>query len=153
MYEIELDPRSRGLRSARPDLLRAATKQWPTTDATPEHVAELLRISREMFVHAAFLYDLFTVAAAWGLLALEPALRDRLNAGRNATFRELLERAETRGLLTDDEVQRVSAGIELRHMFAHPERWSVYSPGLSEMLLAATHEVIAKLYGPTLRFE
>jgi hypothetical protein len=101
-----------------------------------------------MFVHGAFLYDLFTVAAAWGLLALEPALRDRLNAGRNATFGELLGRAERTGLLTDDEARRVAAGIALRHMFAHPERWSLYSPGMSEVLLEATHEVVAKLYGP-----
>jgi hypothetical protein len=101
-----------------------------------------------MFVHAAFLYDLLTVAAAWGLLALEPALRDRLNARRNATFGELVRRAERVGLLTDDEGQRVGAGIELRHIFAHPGQWTVYSPGLSELLLGATHEVMAKLYGP-----
>jgi hypothetical protein len=101
-----------------------------------------------MFVHAAFLYDLFTVAAAWGLLALEPALRKRLNAGTTVKFGELVERAGKRRLLSSEQIRRVSAGIELRHTFAHPENWRLCSPGMSEMLLEASHEVIARLYGP-----
>ncbi len=101
-----------------------------------------------MFVHAAFLYELFTVAAGWALLALEPALRDSLGAGRSVSFAELVARAGKRGLLDGRDVERLGSGIELRHMFAHPERLGVYSPGVAETVLAATHEIIAKLYVP-----
>lgn len=146
MYSIEIDPRSRGFASARPESLSGAASSWPTTGMTPKHVGEQLRVAREMFVHAAFLYDLFTVAAAWCLLALEPALRDRLSAGRNVKFRDLIVRAQDAGHLTNEEAARLRAGLKLRHVFAHPERWSVYSPGMSEMLLKATHDVVARLF-------
>jgi len=100
-----------------------------------------------MFVHAAFLYDLFTVAAAWALLALEPALRERLNAGRNVSFQKLLERAAASGLVTEEAAEQIGAGIDLRHDFAHPKTMSLYSPGMSELAVETTHRVIADLYG------
>lgn len=142
-----LIPRSASLRTARPDVLRAESERSRVVDGTPEGARDLLRVSREMFVHAAFLYDLFTVAAAWSFLALEAALRDRLvPVGNRVTLGGLVQRAERRGLLNAKEAQKLGAGTELRNSFLHAQELGVLSPGTSQMLLAATHEAIANLY-------
>lgn len=146
-FELPLDARSASLVGARPELLRAVSERWPIAAGTPDGVRDLLRVSREMFVHAAFLYDLFTVSAAWSLLALEAALRDRLApVGDRVTLGGLVQRAERRGLLTVKEAEQLRAGTQLRNRFVHPRQLVATSPGMAEVILAATHNAIARLY-------
>lgn len=49
---------------------------WPTTSATP---TELLNTSRDLYVLGYYAYSLFAVAGTWSILAIEAALKLRLN--------------------------------------------------------------------------
>lgn len=44
--------------------LQETAGRWPTTDTTPSGVADLLRVSRSLFVYSCFVYD-FATPSAW----------------------------------------------------------------------------------------
>jgi hypothetical protein len=97
-----------------------------------------------MFVHAAFLYDLFTSSSVWALFAVEAALRDRLES--EATFGRLVREARSQGLVRASEAGRIGAGVKLRNALAHPRQPITTTPGMAEMIVGGSHEVIAHLY-------
>lgn len=145
-YEVQLDPRAEGLQTARPDLLRATSERWPVSEAVPESVADLLRVSRELFVHAPFSYDFFTVSVAWSLLALEAALRHRLQATVRGGLKDLIDRAERDGLVSSDDAERLHAGRQIRNRLSHPRAQVAVTPGLAEVFLETTHRAAVRLY-------
>lgn len=129
---------------SREDLVRQATS-WPTTSATPEGVAGLLKTSRDIFCLAVYTYELFAVAAGWSLLAVEAGLRIHYDDDR-ATFGTLIDRAETDSLLTAVGAQRLHAGRRLQNGFLHPRQQEVWSPGMAAGTIHATHLEVAALF-------
>lgn len=106
----------------------------------------------DLFVHGYFVYEFLAVAAAWGFLALEAALREILQAERgpgSPSLTKLIGMAQAKGLLTSDEAEQLRAGASLRNRLMHPERQAVDSPGMSAQALATTFDAIARLYGNT----
>ncbi len=99
-----------------------------------------------MFVHAAFLYDLFMVASTWSLLAMEAALRDRLGADKGPGFKRLVAMAQEAGLLTPEEAGRLGSGARLRNELVHPQGHMAYTRGMTQGFLAVAHETISRLY-------
>ncbi len=73
-----------------PGALRRSADEWPTTEATPEGVARLLRTSRDLYVASFYAYEFLTVGVLWSLLAVEAALRLRLGRGKSARFEALV---------------------------------------------------------------
>jgi hypothetical protein len=129
-----------------PERLANTADTWRTTDSTPDGVAELLRTSRELFIHSWWVYEFAAVAVAWSLLGIERAFRTRLRAGETVSFAELIKRAQQHGLLTDAQADRLDAGRQLRNRFAHPNGQSVFSYGMSAPMLEIAHGVVADLF-------
>lgn len=131
--------------------LRSRANSWPTTTATPSGPAELLSTSRDLYVLGYYAYSLFAVAGTWSILAVEAALKLKLNAGRSSNFRKLVERAEADGLVPPQGWNngRLDAGRQLRNRTVHGESQQLWTPAMAESVIAASHEAIATLYPDT----
>lgn len=146
-YTLRLDARSAALATARPEILREVSEGWLPSTRLPDHIRELLGVARELFVHAAFVYDMFTVAAAWSLFALEAALRDRLQVTADRVqLGQLIREAEDRQLVTAEDAERLHHAAKFRNMLAHPKGAMLMSPGLAQGTLEAVHFDIEQLY-------
>lgn len=119
--------------------LRRRAGSWPTTSATPSGPAELLKTSRDSYALGYYAYSLFAVAGTWSILAVEAALKLKLNTARNSNFKNLVKRAEAAGLLppegwrTDGLMLAASCGIALcmaNHNRSGHRQW----PSLSSQL-------------------
>jgi hypothetical protein len=128
--------------------LRRLASSWPTTSTTPSGPAELLGTSRSLFAHGYYVYSLFAVAGTWSILALEAALKLRLNAKPNSSFKSLVESAEAAGLLPPHgwDNGRLDAGRQLRNRTVHGEAQQLWTPPMAESVVAASHEAVAALY-------
>lgn len=93
----ELDAAGRPRPMAHADLVRL-TEKWPSTAATPPGVADLLSTARALITLAWFHYESMVVAGMWSLLAVEAALRVRLNSEQQLV--KLIKRAQQEGLIT-----------------------------------------------------
>jgi hypothetical protein len=126
--------------------LRRRAGSWPTTSTTPSGPAELLTTSRGLFVHGYYVYSLFAVAGVWSILAIEAALKLRLNC--NSSFKSLVESAEAGGLLPPHgwDNGRLDAGRQLRNRTVHGEAQQLWTPAMAESVIAASHEAVAALY-------
>lgn len=122
------------------------TRKWPVTPGTPSGIAGLLSTCRAAFELAWFHYELLVVAGTWSLLAVEAALRDRLEAGDKATFQKLLQHAEANGLLNADEVDRLDAGRELRNRLVHAREQQAWTLGMAAPIIEASHHLVGRLY-------
>lgn len=129
-----------------PGALRRSADRWPTTTATPEDVAGLLRTSRDLYVASFYAYEFLTVGVLWSLLAVEAALRLRLDGKEMDTFKTLVDRAHKRGLLDDSAAEILDAGRELRNGFSHPDRQEVWSYGMAGPTIRTSHEVVTVLF-------
>jgi len=130
-------------------VLNSVASEWPTTSTTPPGVAEILRTSRLLFVHGYCVYEFFTVGVAWSLLAVETALRTRLQAGEGARFKEMLKRAESERILTPEMADCLDAGRQIRNNFSHPTGQSVWMPSMATSALMTSHAAIAGLFPET----
>ena len=131
--------------------LRRRASSWPTTSAIPSGPAELLSTSRDLYTFGYYAYSLFAVAGTWSILAVEAALKLRLDAGRSATFKGLVERAEAAGLVPPQGWAdgRLDAGRQLRNRTVHGESQQLWTPAMAESVIAASHEAVATLYPDT----
>ena len=120
--------------------LRRRAGSWPTTSATPSGPAELLKTSRDAYTLGYYAYSLFAVAGTRSILAVEAALKLRLDATRNSIFKSLVERAEAAGLVPPEgwENERLdvaaSYGIA-RYMANRNSSGHLQWPSLSSQLL------------------
>lgn len=122
----------------------------PTDTAIPGGIEKMLRLSREMFVHHYFVYELGAVAAVWSLLALEAALRERLDpSGDDRTpFRTLIKRLGELGLVAEETIKRIDIGRELRNRLVHARGQNVMTPGMSAGIIEASHKAVVALWSP-----
>jgi hypothetical protein len=129
------------------ELCRRA-RTWPTTAATPPGPAELLSTSRDLFALGYYAYSLFAVAGTWSILAIEAALKLRLDVPRMSSFRSLVRKAELAGLLPPHgwDHERLDAGRQLRNRTVHGESQQLWTPAMAESVVGASHEVVATLY-------
>jgi hypothetical protein len=128
--------------------LRRRASSWPTTSVTPSGPAELLSTSRDLFALGYYAYSLFAVAGTWSILAVEAALKLRLNAKRNSSFKGLVVWAEAAGLLPPQgwDNGRLAAGRQLRNRTVHGESQQLWTPAMAESVVAASHQAVAALY-------
>jgi hypothetical protein len=127
----------------RHDVLVARTKRWPVAAATPDGVSGLLRQSRQLYVYGLYNYENFADAAAKSMQAVEAALK--LKLGAKDSFFKLIEKAGAQGLLSDEERDHLHAGRQLRNRLVHVEAQPIWTPALAAEIVAASHEVIARL--------
>ena len=130
--------------------LVAIAARWPTTTATPPGVLQILNMARELFAHSYFVYEFATVAVMWSLLAVEAALRARLNAKPDTSFAKLIDRALEAGVLSGLRHDQLNAGRKLRNEWMHATVHPVLSPGMAEEMLRASHELIALMFPESL---
>lgn len=122
---------------------------WPTTATTPEPVAQMLATTRRLFTHTWFVYDFGLTAVTWSLIAVEVALRhrlDQLDSDDRKGLANLLQQAETAGLLADPWTSRLNAARELRNGIVHGHINGVWFPGMLAGILSAVHEFVAYLF-------
>ena len=120
---------------------------WPTPLEVPESVAEILRVSRALFVHSFWVYEFLVVATSWSLHGVEAGLRQRFApVGKGVSFQKLIERAHAEGLLDDAWVERLDAGRQLRNYLSHPEAQTTFTVVDASVMLEAAHQVVAQLF-------
>jgi hypothetical protein len=124
--------------------LQRHTDTWPVTKATPEGPAMLLRLSREMFAHAFFVYEFAAASCAWSLFGVEAALKLRLQ--KNASLKELIELAEERGLIRPGSGEIVDAGRKIRNRFVHEGKQPAWTFGMADRALRSSHIIVAELF-------
>ena len=130
-------------------LVRCAAR-WPVSEAVPEGIATVLRVSRDLFVQSYFVHEFLLTAVTWGLLALEASLGMCVEAGDRDNLGALIRRARDSGLLTADEASVLDAGRQLRNQIVHGALLPTsLTPGMAEQMLLGTHEAISDLHGRT----
>jgi len=144
--ELKPDPRWRNFVTNHA-ALRACADEWPVGQAVPDDIAEVLRVSRELFVHSYFVYEFLLTAVIWGLLALEASLRICLEVGDEVSLSKLIRRARSDGLITEAEADVLDAGRQLRNSIVHGCLLPTFTPGAAEGMLRGTHEAISDLHG------
>lgn len=142
---VDPDPRWRNFVTDRA-ALDACAAGWRVSPAVPAGIADVLRVSRELFVHSYFVYEFLLTASIWGLLALEASLRVCLNADDRVSLQRLIQRAKSEGLLTPHEAEALDAGRKLRNTIVHGSLLPAFTPGAAEQMLQATHEAISELH-------
>jgi hypothetical protein len=130
------------------DVLESTARDWPTTEATPSGIAELLSTSRAAFVLAWFHYEMLVVSAAWSLLAVEGALRDRLEADDRRPLSKLLAQVKREQILAVEDVERLDAARQLRNQLAHARSQQVWTLGMAGPVVATSHRAISLVYPP-----
>lgn len=129
-----------------PGALRRHADLWPRATATPDDVAGLLRTSRDLYVASFYAYEFLTVGVLWSLLAVEAALRLRLDGNERDTLKALIGRAQKKKLLDDAAAEVLEAGRELRNGFSHPVRQEAWSFGMAGGTIRTSHAVVAHLF-------
>jgi hypothetical protein len=142
---LKPDPRWRNFATDYP-ALQASADEWPVGQAVPDGIAEVLRVSRELFVYSYFVYDFLLTAVIWGLLALEASLRVCLEVGDDESLKRLIQRAHANGLITEAEADVLDATRKLRNSIVHGRLLPAFTPGAAEGMLRGTHEAIADLH-------
>lgn len=145
---LDPDPRSHNL-SGSYDRLVEIAQSWEMDDDIPDSAAEMLKTSRELFIHSYFCYEFLVVATTWSLLAVETALRDALETPTGPDspgLGKLINKASGRGWLTNSEAETLQAGKELRNRLVHATGQVRYTPGMAEGALETSHVVVANLY-------
>ena len=101
-----------------------------------------------MYALGYYAYLLFAVAGTWSILAVEAALKLRLNAARKSNFKSLVGKAEAAGLVPPEgwENGRLDAGRQLRNRTVHGESQQIWTPAMAESVIAASHEAVVALY-------
>lgn len=128
------------------ELLRELADSWATHPDIPIGVADQLAVSRQLFVHSYYVYEFATVAVAWSLFAVEASLRLKLEAGRGASLKQLVERALREGLVAQRFADQLDAARMLRNSFSHATTQSIWTYGMVAPALAVSHEVVADVY-------
>lgn len=128
--------------------LERIAASWPITAATPEGPAALLKTSRETFAYGYYAYALLAVSGTWSIFAIEAALRARFNADEKTSLSRLVKRAEQEGLMPPEgwHDERLDAGRQLRNRTVHGGRQEVWTPGMAERIVRASHEAVAALF-------
>ena len=142
---VDPDPRWRNFVGDR-GALAAHAATWRVSDSVPDGVADVLRVSRDLFIHSYFVYEFVLTAVIWGLLALEAGLRDCLDAESRESLHDLIVRAEGQGLFTAEEAAALDAGRQLRNRIVHGHLLPTFAPGVGAQMLQATHDAISDLY-------
>jgi len=104
------------------------------SDRTPVNVADLLARSWQMFVDGYYTYENFMDAGTRSLQAVEAALRVRFEAGNGTTFFELIERAKTEGLVSNEGNEILHVGRRLRNSQVHATSLPVITPAMAAEL-------------------
>jgi hypothetical protein len=65
-------------------------------------------------MHSWWVYEFAAVSVAWSLLVVERAFRVRLEASDRVNFQDLIKRAQTQGLVSEQQADRLDAGRQLR---------------------------------------
>jgi hypothetical protein len=128
------------------EALLAVTAEWPVSQQAPEGIVELLATARAAFALAWFHYELLVVSASWSLLAVEAALRDRLDVDEKPPLKALVARATKAGLLDDATADRLDAGRQLRNGLAHARAQQAWTVGMAGPVVRTSHEVVRLLY-------
>ena len=90
------------------------------------------------------MYEFLTIGVLVSLQAVETALRVHLNSGQQ--FKQLIDRAQREGLIDDEAQKRLHAGREIRNLFSHPNQQSVWPFGIASSAIAASHEIVGRLF-------
>lgn len=121
---------------------------WPSDERVRPAVGEMLRVSRQLFVHSYFVHEFAVVAVVWSVFALEAALRDCLGgeAGERDGLARLVGKAERRNWLSSAQAEAIRAGAELRNRLVHTEGQKAFTVGMTAELLAASHQAVSDIY-------
>ena len=131
----------------RVEVLRARTAKWLVSGHTPEGVAALLARSRQMYVDGYYTYENFMDAVTRSLQAVEAALRERFDAGTRPIFAQLIDRAKTEGIVTDDVQEILHLGRRFRNDQVHATGLIALNPAISARMIGASHKLVAEIFG------
>jgi hypothetical protein len=124
--------------------LAAEADGWRVGLAVPEDLAEVLRVSRELFVHSYFVYEFSLVAIIWALFALEAGLRGCVSA--SGKLDALINLAKKRALISAEEAEALHGAQQVRNKVIHGQLLPSFKPDSAAQMLQAIHEAISDLY-------
>jgi hypothetical protein len=97
-----------------------------------------------MFPLGFYLYEQVSVASAQSIFAVEVALKQRLEQGGN--FQALINAALAQGLISADVADIVHTGRRLRNKFTHEGKQPVWTFGMADQIIGASHKLVSGLY-------
>lgn len=139
-------PRGRSNLNAERAALQARASDWRVGARVPPGVADVLRVSRELYLRSCEVYEFALVSLTWALLALEASLRTIVPASDKASLQHLIERATAAGLLDPEESVSLHGARELRNTIVHGSLLPSFRPQAAEVALSAIHEAISDLH-------
>jgi len=128
------------------EVLQACAADWADIVANVEPFGgtELLARSRSIAVQAWFDYELLPTACLTALQAIETTFRQLLfpEAKARTTFRHLVDRAESDGVISPDKAGSIRAGVKLRNSLSHPEGGCAFTLGMADSMIRISHVVV-----------
>jgi hypothetical protein len=128
--------------------LRRQAGAWPTTEATPDGPAGMLRTSRDLYAQSYYAYALMAVGCTWSVFAVEAALRMKLGADRKTQFSRLVKQAEQQSMLPRPgwDYEQLDAGREFRNRVVHGNQHGVLPPVVTRNIIGGAHQAVAALF-------
>jgi hypothetical protein len=99
-----------------------------------------------MYVDGYYSYDNFMDAVTRSLQAVEAALRERFDAGTRPAFAQLIDRAKTEGIVTDDVQEILHLGRRFRNDQIHATSLPALNPAISASMVGASHRLVAEIF-------
>jgi hypothetical protein len=130
------------------ETLKGMARRLPTSTDVPHPIQEQLRVARELLIHSYFVYEFAAIAVAWSLMAVESALRERLDLPKTS-YAKLIAMAHQQGLIASETAQSLDAGRKTRNNFSHPQLQPAWSYGMVIPALQQSHAAVAEIYSGT----
>lgn len=129
-----------------PDTVDTLVAEFPRTQATPPDVASLLALAHKLLRTSIVHYEFAALAAEKSLQALERAVRIKLNAKKKSTFEHLINQLGADGIITEEQVDLLHGGRQLRNFFAHPATAPAFPVVMVTGILVTSYRIIASLF-------
>jgi hypothetical protein len=126
------------------EVLHNLTLEWEKLTpplSNDNGVGALLRVARSLFAHSWFDYEFMAVACLAGFQAVEAAFRNLYPDAERVSYRRLVERAESEGVLSKAIAEVANAGVDLRNFLSHPLAQSGFSLGMAGGMLETQHRL------------
>jgi hypothetical protein len=147
LVRLPVDPVSAQFVTTDYAILVEAAEQFNVSPRTPTRVARLLEQARKQFALGGVDYNNFGTCCLTGFQAIEQLLRETLGeqAPRNGTLRNLVEKANKIGLLTEHQREYLDVFVlRFRNKIAHPAEPFRVTPGMSQEIMAGCHRFVVE---------
>lgn len=146
---VRVSPDGRSQRLTDDDYLNLVLKPR-LLESVPTEVQALFEVARGTIVYGYFFYPLYTLAAEQLFRVAESAILHKCKGlgtpSSKGTLKKKIEWLIGQGIISESELNRWEAIRKLRNAASHPDRQSIFTPGMAIGFLEGIAEQINSIF-------